>query len=892
MKKHLLFAALAMASLALTACSASPAKPDSGTDAGGPNDGSCVEDTDCPDPTFFWCHNFKCEPACRNKDDCSDARRGEFALPFCSTADGKLGCQCDEGSCVGSLCSSDADCGSQVCRNGACVAPPAASTVASCQITPDLVVMKSGASTIFHVSAWDASKNPVVVKEGATWTAVGSTLTVTGATTGNKATFTAAQATTGTDAVDGVQAAFGSTTCKAKVVVVPSTVTAGQVGVVVTDELTGRPIENAKVVVSSVNDGAAVDQSGNTFLPTDKRGYATLSTGGAPSFTVSAFHADYGYQTFANYKPSSATAAVLAMSLRRNQTDKYGGYKGTFTGVPANSNVHAALAGMSLPGSVTDLSISQLLGPSTPTDVKIGSSIDQKGVKIPAGVYLEFGGSAIKPQVSGQGLAGTCTTSAGAADESKITTGTCGTRAAWGLAGDIPLSDLPIDAIASGTSNLDIGALLARITPIFKKFNSSIVRDVSFELRAPTTPGDFKDVSFFTPQDHVFTQMPLAFNFVLKLGELPKYAGNYADGAILIGGANAPGRGIIPLGVGVAVNTSPADGLIDAVKDAAGNVVVPAGQVQVRMAPTHHGAEGSNYGILVAAVSAKAITDVSAGLALSALFPRLPNNALKFDPNGASPIDLTAKKFPAFIEGVKYNFTDTAQPGLAGRTFKLGSGTAPTGIDVIRVMWSDGSEHHWDAYVDPATAAVGFIMPKPPPGLADRTYETGLSSGARSDMVVQGLRLAADDGNGAAISYTQEVEFDDHNLDTVTDQLTAFSVVYYAKPKVSFKTPASGTTSIAKSSKITVAVSSFKIGTTPSDDGVVHLSFNNAGAPITGCDATNLSTETTAGKGELDYTLPALCAGAAVTMKAELYRIDGTTPVAPAVSTSMTLAIQ
>jgi hypothetical protein len=309
------------------------------------------------------------------------------------------------------------------------------------------------------------------------------------------------------------------------------------------------------------------------------------------------------------------------------------------------------------------------------------------------------------------------------------------------------------------------------------------------------------------------------------------------------------------------------------------------------MAPTHHGAEGSNYGILVGAVSAKALTDASAGLALSALFPRMPGNALKFDPTGASPIDLSTQKFPAYIEGVKYNFTDTAQAALAARTFKLASGTAPTGIQIVRVMWTDGNEHHWDAFVDPATAAAGFVLPKPPSGLADRTYETGLTTGARSDMVVQGLKTQVD-GSGADITYTQEVELDDNNLDTITDQLSAFSVVFYAKPKVTFKTPAAGTASIAKSSKITVKVTNFKIGTTSADDGVVHLSFDNAGAAITGCDAANLSTETTAGNGELDYTLPAACAGSAVTMTATLYKPDTSGPVAPPVSTNMTLAIQ
>ena len=94
----------------VAACSGTPTPMDGGIDAGKGED--CFEDADCPDPSLFFCNTTtsKCEPACRAKTDCSAETRGKYALAFCDTTNGKRGCECDEGKCVGSLCGSDSDC--------------------------------------------------------------------------------------------------------------------------------------------------------------------------------------------------------------------------------------------------------------------------------------------------------------------------------------------------------------------------------------------------------------------------------------------------------------------------------------------------------------------------------------------------------------------------------------------------------------------------------------------------------------------------------------------------------------------------------------------------------------------------------------------------------------
>lgn len=878
--RYTLWAALALAA-GLTACGPVNPTVDGGTDGGNNTSGDCVEDRDCPDSTYFFCNTqtSKCEPSCRTAANCNQ-RPAEYTLDYCQ---GSLGCQCDEGKCVGSLCSDDSDCGSQVCRNGACVAPPAASTVTKCSITPSLAVVAAGSKAKFWVSAWDANNTPVVTKDGATWTAVGTAVTGTGTGTGNAAEFTAGSAAV-TTPTDSVKASFGSVNCQAKVIVV--TAPTSGVGVSVIDELSGYPVQGAKVVVSDAT-GTIVTQGANPSVDTDAAGFAALSVGTNTSYSVSVFHPDFSYVTVANYSGSSH---LLSFALRRNALDTYGGYKGTFNNVPATSNVHAALAGMSLAGSITNLNITQLLGPSVPTDIKIGSAINQMGVPIPAGAYLGFGDQKIKDTIAGQGLNGVCGTTltdpSSAPDEAKIKAGLCGTRAAWALAGDVPLGDLPIDAVAGGLDNINIGQLLGRIVPIFKKFNSSVVRDVPFTLiptpGAATGNPDYSNQMHYTTANHDFTQIPLAFNFVTKVGELPKFKGTYVDGLAIIGGASAPGRGVIPLGIGVGVNTAPADGQIDRL-DAAG---LGVGQVGVRMAPTHHGIEGAHYGLLMAAISAKGLTDASAGIGASALFPRLPGNKLVFDPTGATPVDVSTQSFPAFPETAKFNFTDALDGSLAGRSFRIA--TAVANVSVLRVSFSDDLETRWDVLVDASSA--NFTLPKPPGTLRDRLFDNGNSAtGGRGTMVVQAFRMVKDPltTGSPALTFNNYVELNDTNADRTTDFLTAFSFLTYAPPAVSFKTPSANPATITAMSKLVVSVKSFAVGTAASDDGVVKLSFE----PATGCDAMVISTEAPMkGSGEVEYTLPAGCTGMHV-IKAELLKTDGTTPIAPAVSASITATI-
>lgn len=863
-----LFAALV--GIVSIGCGGPKACPDGGSGCGGNGGGGgmggCFEDIDCPDPRFFFCNTTTsvCEPACHNKSECTTATRGEqFKLAYCESG---LGCQCDEGKCVGSLCGSDSDCGTQVCRNGACVDAPAASTVTKCSVLPDYAILKAGAAQKFSVEAFNAAGDPVVLASGVTWSA-GAGGTIAGS--GNTATFTAGSAAMAAGA--GATATIGTVTCSATIETLDGTVGANEIAVVVTDELTGRGV-NMATVIASDSAGAPIGAA----VTTGANGYAKLTGITGTEVNVTVFATAFNYLTIANYE-MGGSSRFLSFVLRRNQTDKYGGQKGTFNNVPVTSNVHAALSGMSIAGSITDLSLTQLLGNTVPTRVKIGNAIDQMNVPLPAGVYLGFSSEQIKTNVSAQGLAGVC------ADSSKVLAGTCGTRTGWALAGDVPLGDLPIDAFAGGVDNIKFDVVLARIIPIFRKFNSSIVRDVEFSLKnTPLDPNgfpQFKDAGTedYTTKNHEFSPpgaVPLAFNFVNRVPDLPKFRNTYVDGVVLLGGANVPGRGVVPLGLGVAVNT---DG--DAKTDKPMDLAAP-GLVQLRMAPTHHGVEGSEYGILALGVSFKAFTDTSAGVSVSGIFGHPEGNKLAFDPTGANPVALPGP-FPVMPEGAKYNYSATTNNGLAARTFKIPGFTTTTNpTTVVRVAFTDSFEHRWVVLADPAkVAANGFTLPQPPGAVpVDRTFANGMASGTRSTMLVQTIRLSDNPSvtSPALMPFKQLVEANNTNADRMTDFTTAFSFIDYSRPTIVWKTPMAGGT-IAHGATAVVTVGHFKVGTTASDDGYVKVAFTGG----TGCTEISGQTADTMGKGEVSLPIPAGCMGTNITATAKLVDINGADLVPP-----------
>ena len=851
---------------------------DGGTDGGGGDGGiDCFDDTDCPDLTLFVCNTTtsRCEPSCRNQAGCTAAVRGPYALDFC---DGGLGCQCDEGACVPARCSSDSDCGSQACRGGACVPFPAAASVARCEVSPDFLVVRTGAKARFFVSAWDSAGQPTTVASGITWSPVGSLMTGTG--TGASAEFTAGAVTVATGPADSVQVQVGPANCRAKVLVLPNPSPANRLDAVATDEMTGRPISGATVLLSNPTTGAAIGAAATT----DANGFAEFTVpGGTTVVSATVFYADYDYLTLAGYDLATASpdAKLLSFVLRRNSLDRYGGLKGALTGIPQSSMVHFGYAGTSQPV----FHERALVGPDVNTHVVVGSAIDQD-MLLPAPVAMGFTDTMWKPAYSALGLAGVCRTG-GVTDEAATRSGACGTAAGWALSGDVPLGDLPIDLFAGGA--VDMAKVLLRVSGTYKRLGSSVVRDVRFGLLpAPlktdggTPDQDVSDTTGFAAADQAFAQVPLAFNFAVKPPDLVSFGADFPDVVLVRGLAMVPGRGLVQLGLGSGVNTAPRDAKVDA------QGLLAAGLVPVRMAPNHDGTEGSEYVLTVTATYGSEIGGFGFGGGSGAtsfehatgVVGRLPQNRLVFDPTGTAPVAVGG----AFLKlplGARYNFTNVASGALPARTFRFTVAPGLPAGTVVRVAFTDRAAHRWMVEFDPAVAPAGFTLPVPPGAFGDRTFWDG--SGARSSLLVQALSLS----DGAPVTFRRLIELNSTNADRLQEFTTAFSLVDYSRPTVAWVVPAASGVVLPAGSAVKVKVGHFQVGSTVADDGFVRVTFTGGSASCTAVDGKVMAT---GGTGEVSLLLPLGCAGATVQMTAALVDPAGA-PLAPAVSQGTTVSI-
>ena len=127
-----------------------------------------------------------------------------------------------------------------------------------------------------------------------------------------------------------------------------------QVRVLVTDELTGRPLRGRVVAVADVAGG--ITSTGGT----DEGGVATVHGQGPGEHP--AFHADYGYLTLAHYDRRRARG-MCCCRCGATRWSLYGGAKGTFRDLPSTSNLHLGFAGLSMPGLGLELAPSSCRAP-------------------------------------------------------------------------------------------------------------------------------------------------------------------------------------------------------------------------------------------------------------------------------------------------------------------------------------------------------------------------------------------------------------------------------------------------------------------------------------------------------------------------------------------------
>ena len=320
---------------------------------GGWADAFCTVDQDCGDPALFFCNTAlsRCEPSCRTDLDCSVKRRGEVnAIAACESQ--ALGCRCDASRCVPALCTGDSDCeDGELCRDGACGPPPPSSTVAASRVVPERIIAPVG--TTLRFEAWMSDVTGPALRPSKRARLVRRVRTREGRGHGLRGHVHAGVGGRGGGGGGG-PAGQRHVPC-ARHRAAPAQRASGQVRVVVTDALTGYPVEGASVVVADALGGATARES------TDALGVAVLVA--RSDSTVSVFHPDFGYLTVANYDMTGTRD--LRLPLRRNPADRVGGVRARFTHlapVGVGGALSLGMAGLSVPGLLSESASAQVQG--------------------------------------------------------------------------------------------------------------------------------------------------------------------------------------------------------------------------------------------------------------------------------------------------------------------------------------------------------------------------------------------------------------------------------------------------------------------------------------------------------------------------------------------------
>lgn len=638
-------------------------------------------------------------------------------------------CKCDvrRGLCVcGDNCRPDlaGSCPSgTVCLSGNCVQPPPPAD--SCEITPANSVVRVGQTTTLSVAGY-MSSGALAPLAAFTWASsntscatVDASGVVTGAT-GATATCTATITAT----------AAGSTgSCSAAVSTFPA-VALPALRALVVEELTGDPIVGAKLVVRT---GTGTIVAGNPV--TDVNGIANVADVGtsnvADLLDVSVFDANHVYVTVV--KPG--TSDLLFVLKRVQDTTKMAGVKGTFdlTSVHSQGDIKLGIAGMSVPGSLTDIDFESILGPTVLRDINLSGVGNYQDVPLPSGLYMMVGATDIKDYFASFGEPGR--------------------RILWGIGGRVSLSDVGpiIREVTAAEGDLDLGGMLSAIIPYFGTFDHALIGNLNLvEVSRPTT-GEPKDWTFDPATSQTLrTDKLLGQSAAFTIPTLPNEPGlsTPISGAVMFLGSLAPGAGWVPLGLSAGLDApndnSTVDGRIEPADcpDTRPDCIKPdPGQVIVDFAAPHSGIEGSPY---IALCMALGMESIGTALHTSLLFS-ITDSVSALPTANTFPVT-TFLGFPtggSYIKGVSY-----AQTGNV------------TGASFYRLNL-DVNGRKWQVYSDSAST---INLPTPPAGMEARD--------ANAD--IQAFKTFASAGS---FGVRNLFEFSGNNLGNLVNLTGAFSTL-------------------------------------------------------------------------------------------------------------------
>lgn len=498
-------------------------------------DESCVRDPAacCVDLT---CDVFsaECMPACSSDADC----RARTDVPNA----GDL--KCKNGACDFDHCGFDSDCpAGKVCHLGNCIGSFGCADIASCQVEPTSAVVRQGTPVQFSATAYlqDGLVAPGVPFN---WTSDDD-----GIVSVNSSGLATAGAQPGPTTITATVAGC-AVSCRANVYNYGEA-QAGSTRVMVVDELEGIPIQGADVTLGA-QPPATTGADGTVEF--------TIELSPAAPADITVTRANYHYLTLKAVESPDVIAHLGKIyHLDENDAAVSGGVKGLldFDKIRCEAghvcDVNLGIAGLSMPGSLTNIKPRTVLGDNVVTPMNLGgSSVD---VPFPEGFVLGLGASWFK--------------------QYSTPTGIPGTRAAWATGGKMDLSaliDLLMPAIWSGDEIEYIRIILSLLGDFGS--HSAIASDVhispipelldSNDLNGNGLTDDFiPDYDGF-PAENMTLYVPIDHSLTITPPRLP--VGTY-DVVVVLSGVIVRGNGLVPLGISAGLDSishsDDPDGVID-----------------------------------------------------------------------------------------------------------------------------------------------------------------------------------------------------------------------------------------------------------------------------------------------------------------------------------------
>lgn len=613
---------------------------------GGNNGGACSGfDEDCRScRTDGDCCKFSinCAPGsiCNDPADplfVSDSEVGICIKVICdSNADCDAPKTCNrEKICEAPVCQNASDCGAgKCCRAGMCSAECDQGPLASsCEVLSQGSAIKQGDTVTLNAVAKNAN-GAALSNVGFDWT---SDNTGAAAVAGNVAT---GGATSGTANVTAKVSGRADLTCTGQTTLKNFADVAGGTARVVFFSDKGEPISGATVYLT--------DSATTSTGMTDADGSVTFA--GVNGAVAQATAIKAGWQYVSVVQPG--TNDILLNATKKVDITKAGGFRGSVDiSATKRADIKIGIAGPSLPANVLDLQLESLIGDFIDTRIDAPDlGLNDEVVGLPGGIMFALGSQTFTDDSDSGNLR--CQGDAPGATEigCYVSRGPDGPSAAWVLAGQLKLSAIsPIagqlsGALGGGGDDLPIGDILTAVLPLLRNLNHGInagINITSFaKVNAPNQTGNCTDENLADYEDKCIgdfskyqaidlaASAELAILSAVQVPTLPRLPdGSFSQAAIILGGAQVPGRGLVPLGLSAGLdveNDEPADGKVFGAEEPFGANSDPLddGFVPLAMATPHSGIEGSQLLLVAIALDPDSIAG-SGGIQLSTIINRV-----------------------------------------------------------------------------------------------------------------------------------------------------------------------------------------------------------------------------------------------------------------------------